>query len=322
MKNRPTVQFIKTGLTCISLCLIASSCTAPKSITESGKVTPKSQIKAGVNYNANIPTQTIKNAFEITQNGVAAIQNFKSDIEEGENAGATVNSMDLKKGAGNLSKYMIAYSIDPVGYGTSYYARYGLMKKIDIGYQQARGTHAFDMKYQFMGTTGAIGSYSENRMYGSIGVQYSSRQYGIPEKFKMMERIIDYKFKRTDVFVPLIFSKSFGSEEKKGSFSWGVAYNCTFLKYNIHNKIYDELNIESPYPDINEKKIFSSYGTFINLKVGHKCIYFLASLAAYYTDYGTYKLVDGSSAHLKGFTYIPSFGMQLVLPPLRKSMRR
>lgn len=326
MKTVPHIVKLSLALSCIIICLLVSGCAAPKSITESGKVTPKSQIKFGANYQANIPTQTIKNAVELVSSGVGAVKSLKRNYDEGQDPEAFFNSMNnsqkFKSQAGLISKYMIGYAVDPMNYGLNYYVRYGIAKKIDIGYQYSGGTNAFDFKYQFLGSTGSIGSDSDHRLYGSIGLQYSSRKYELPSKFRAMEKFIDFRFKRTDLFIPVIFSRSFGNEEKKGHFSWGLAYNGTFLNYTLQDNLSEKFNIDLPIPGINEKKYFSSYGTFINLKVGHKCVYLLASFAAYYTDYGTYKLIDGSSARLKGFTYVPTIGMQFMIPPLHKRKTR
>lgn len=327
MKTRDLLRLAKSGIiiNSIALSVIISGCTAPKSITESGKTTPRGQLKVGANYNANIPTQTIKNAVELVSTGVGAVKHAKANYEEEQKAEDIFNSMnnssELKNEAARLSKYALAYAVDPMTYGINYYARLGIAKRLDVGYQFAGGTNAFDVKYQFLGTTGSIGSYSENKFYGSIGLQYSSRKYELPARFKKMEEFIDFRFNRKDFFIPVIFSKSFGNEEKRGHISWGVAYNCTFLEYGMQNKIYQNPDINIPYQGIEHKR-FSSYGTFINLKTGYKCVYFLVSLAAYYTDYGTYKLIDGSSAHLHGFTYVPSIGVQFMTPGFHKRKDR
>jgi hypothetical protein len=313
MKTRDLFFLTKSGLAlnCVTLIVVITGCTAPKSITESGKTTPRGQLKVGANYNANIPTQTIKNAIELVGNGIGTVKSIKA-INNEQEAGE-----EIKNRAASLSKYAIGYAVDPMTYGINYYARLGIAKRVDIGYQYAGGTNAFDIKYQFLGTTGKIGSYSENRFYGSIGLQYSSRKYELPDKFKMMDEFIDFRFNRKDLFIPVIFSKSFGDEEKKGHFSWGVAYNRAFLEYGMQNKVYQNADLNIPYQNI-ERKQFSSYGTFINLKTGNRCVFFVMSLAVYYTDYGTYKLIDGSSAHLHGFTYVPSLGIQFVTPGFRK----
>jgi hypothetical protein len=327
MKTRDLLNLAKSGLAIntIALSVLITGCAAPKSITDSGKVTPKSQIKFGANYQANVPTQTIKNAVELVSSGVGAVKFVKKNIEE-QNPEAVFNAIGnsdrFKSHAGAISKYMIGYAVDPMNYGLNYYVRYGIARRFDIGYQYSGGTNAFDIKYQFLGTTGTIGSESSHKLYGSIGLQYSARQYELPARFRMVEEVIDFNFKRKDFFIPVIFSKSFGNEEKKGHFSWGVAYNGTFLSYALKETISDKYHIDLPIPSIDEKKYFSSYGTFINLKVGHKCVYFLASFAAYYTNYGTYKLIDGTSARLKGFTYVPTLGMQFVIPPLHKKKVR
>lgn len=316
---------LKRLLILASISVILTNCTAPKSITDSGKVTPKNQLKIGVSYNANIPTQTIKNAVEVVNTGVKAAKIMDENYDKGGNTESGIytigNSPEFKNKEGDLSRYVLGYSVDPMTYGINYYARYGIAKRFDIGYQYSGGTSSFDGKYQFLGSTGEIGSYNENRLYGSIGLQYSSRKYELPMKLGVMQNYFDYKFKRKDFFVPIVFSKSFGNEEKIGHFSWGVAYNLTYLEYGFQNKIYESPDAPYLLTNVDVKKFFSSYGTFINVKTGYKYVYFLVSLAAYYTDYGTYKLIDDSQARLTGFTFVPSIGIQGMIPPMRKKKK-
>ena len=69
---------IKPALTGIALTLIVTSCTAPKSITDSGKVTPKHQIKAGASY--NIQYDSINPSYQQEQQPLIEMQSNKVEL--------------------------------------------------------------------------------------------------------------------------------------------------------------------------------------------------------------------------------------------------
>ncbi len=62
---------------------------------------------------------------------------------------------------------------------------------------------------------------------------------------------------------------------------------------------------------------YSSYGAFANLKLGYKYVYVVPAFSLYYQNYGTFTLLDGSSASLSGWTFIPSIGLQARIPSFR-----
>ena len=323
MKNKSLIIIAKLCLFSFTLCLLLTGCTAPRSMMDSGKVTPKHQLKIGASYSANVPTQTIKNATELIHTGIEAVKLINTSDNSKKNAEVAIrtlnNSPEFSDEGKKLTQYLLAYSIDPLTYGINYYARYGLLKRVDVGYQYAGGTNAFDAKYQFLGSTGSIGSSDGKKLYGSIGIQYSAKNYSLPSWLGKVQDHVGFEMKRKDVFVPIIFSKSFGQEEKTGHFSWGLAYNYTFLEYGFNPKQGSAISqIDFPYSSMHYKKHFSSYGAFVNVKVGYKYVYFLASLSVYYQDYGKFTMLDGSQSHFSGFTYVPSMGVQFVIPPLHK----
>jgi hypothetical protein len=297
------------------LALILTSCAAPRAIIDSGKVTPKNQIKLGGNYAGNIPILTIRNSAEVVKKAVQYVNSNDVNTFTEEVSQSSVYDERYRL----LNKYALSYFLDPFMVGYNCYVRYGIIKKVDIGYQYSIGTHAFDAKYQFLGTTGAIGTGEKNKnVYGSVGLQYSSREFSLPFGLDKIQNRIGLEFKRKDFFVPVIFSRSFGPEEKTGHFSWGVAYNHTFLQYGFKPKDIISENTSLNFPNANYKKNFASIGTFVNVKVGYKFVYFLAAFSMYYQNYGNFTLLDGSSVNLSGFTYVPSIGLQIVIPPIKK----
>lgn len=302
-KKSFAIHFYLRSIIFISIvCTYASGCIAPRSIMDSGKVTPKNQIKVGASYSANIPTQTIKNVVE---------------------AAKTLDNTTVYDDAFNRSaKYLFAYSLDPMSVGMNYYARYGVINKVDVGYQYASGSHAFDAKYQFLGSTGAIGTDAPKTIYGSVGLQYSFRNYKLPYGFDKIQERLGFDLKRKDILIPVIFSTSFGEEEKIGHLAWGLAYNHTFLEYGFNPKEIYNIQTNIPYTSAHYKKNFGSIGAFVNMKVGYKYAYFLASFSAYYQNYGKFTMLDGSQVKFSGYTFVPSIGMQIVIPPLGKFRKK
>jgi hypothetical protein len=115
-----------------------------------------------------------------------------------------------------------------------------------------------------------------------------------------------------------------GPEERVGCFSFGVVYSHSFISYEITPKnIYVEQainNVESELVlPVSHKSGFDAYGTFINVKVGKKYVFFNFSLAMYYQNYGRYPMIGGSEVLLKGISIIPSYGIQFnILPKTKK----
>lgn len=280
------------------ICTVIPACIAPRSMMDSGKVTPKKQIKIGASYSANFPTQTIKNVVE---------------------AAETLDNDTIYDDAFNRSaRYLFAYALDPLSVGVNYYARYGIIDRVDIGYKYAAGTHAFDAKYQFWGNLGPIGSEAKNTIYGSVGLQYSFNNYKLPFGFDKIQERIGFDLKRKDILIPFIFSISLGPEERIGHISWGLAYNHTFLEYGFEPKEIYNIQTNLPFTASHHKKNFAAIGAFVNMKVGYKYAYFLASFSAYYQNYGKFIMMDGSQVSFSGFTFVPSIGLQIVIPPLGK----
>ncbi|MEI6348604.1 MAG: hypothetical protein WCP69_11720 [Bacteroidota bacterium] len=289
-----------------SIILFLSGCAAPRSITQSGKVTPHKQFRFGSNFSGNISTSVSKTLFD-------GAQSTASDL-------INQDTVRLEETVAKLEKVALAYSLDPIGSGYDFYLRYGVLKHFDIGYKFASGVHVFDAMYQFMGSTGTIESVGKKGICGSIGVQYSSQKYDLPLGFNKIQDLLGYTMKRKDILIPLIFSVSFGEEEKFGNFSWGLAYSHSFIDYGFDpdNIFYDRINSTTPVSltAIEGKKNYSSIGAFVNIKAGYKYVYLISSLSVFYQDYGTYNMLGGGTANLSGLTIIPTLGIQFNLQKL------
>ena len=210
----------------------------------------------------------------------------------------------------------MAYCLDPISYNTEFYFRYGLGHRFDIGYRNTGGANAFDVMYQFLGSNKNSNESDNEGLYGSIGAQYSWQNYRFVNlsKLDIVQQLFGFDMSRKDITIPLVFSISFGPEERDGSFSFGVAYSHSFINYKISPKnIYAEKIIDKA-PElllpVSGKSGFDAFGTFVNVKVGRKFVYFNFSLAAYYQHYGKYQMLGGSNVSLKGISIVPSYGLQ------------
>ncbi|WP_345166325.1 hypothetical protein [Nibribacter koreensis] len=283
--------------------LAVTSCTAPRSIIHSGRVTPHGQFKAGANFGGNIATEPIGQLKDVTEDAIVALANRDSVYYDG-----------LVKSA---TKAAIAYSLDPVGPTFDFYVRYGVLPRVDVGYKYASGVHVLDANYQFLGPEAGTNAGAE-RWYGSVGVQYAGQNSDIFDKLFLnkLSSVLEFKAARKDVLVPLTFSRSFGPDEEFGNISFGVAYNHTFVEYGlVPGKLYEKVGGGKAVKleGLTRKQDFASYGLFVNAKVGAKRIFLLPSLSMFYQKYGTYELLKGETEDFSGISIIPSIGVQIGL---------
>jgi len=286
----------------IILLALAASCTPSRGIIASGKVTTKGAIKAGYNASFNVSTSSASEIDDIAEAAVDALRNR--------------DSIYYDQGIKTLTRTLLAYSLDPTASTSDLYIRYGIADRVDVGYKYASGAHVIDAMYQFLGSTGTIDNPGPEGLYGSIGLQYSGQNSSLPSKLGLntLSSILDYELSRKDILVPLVFSKSFGPEEQYGNISWGVVYGHTSIKYGFEpGNLYEKLGNTQPrkIAGIQKKQSFSSYGTFINGKIGFKYAYLVPALSIYYQNYGTYDILGLQEESYKGMTFIPSLGLQI-----------
>ncbi|MCB2408533.1 hypothetical protein [Hymenobacter lucidus] len=310
--KRPTL--LRAGLALASLTtLLATSCTAPRIMTMSGKVTPKGEFKAGGNLAFNLPTETISKTSSAVKE--AATQLASQDKVDYSTSGELVEKLQVAA---------LAYVLDPVQTAPDLYVRYGVIDRLDVGYKYAFGSHVFDGMYQFMGPVGTPEQPggAAGAMYGSIGLQFATQRAKLPDipYLDDINGLLQFRATRNDLLVPLVFSHSFGPEEEIGAISYGVVYSHTFLRYGFDPRnIYVSNSASQLIPSLPERKqSFSSYGAFVNVKVGFRYAYIVPALAMYYQNYGTYQLLNSKSAKLSGMTFIPSIGVQFRIPTGRR----
>lgn len=286
---------------------LVGSCTAPRTIVSTGKVTPKGEFRVGGNLAFNVATETI------SKTGSA----LKSAAEE------TVRK-DTVGYSGTIDRLQVAalaYVLDPVRPSSDFYVRYGALDRLDVGYKYAFGSHVFDAAYQFLGPTGTVerpgGPAGAN--YASIGLQFATQRANLPSLpfLDDIDEILGFRATRRDIIVPLVFSHSFGAEEEIGAISYGVVYTHTFLRYGFEpGRIF---NGNAKVPALPQQKTnFPSFGGFVNAKFGYRYAYVIPSLGIYYQNYGDYKLLNNQSASLSGLTIVPSIGLQFRIPSSRR----
>lgn len=292
--------------------LLASACTTPRSVLGSGKVVPKNTIRGGINYTFNISTSPIT-------------QSAKSIYRFADNYG-NKDTVYYDQTVRDINASLLAYCLDPITFTNEYYLRFGLGHRMDMGYRNSGDAHGVDVMYQFLGGTGTFKDSEYKGMYGSVGFQYAHQNFKFMNNriFNKFERLFGFTMRRQDFTIPIIFSKSWGPEERTGCFSFGVAYTHSLIKYKIKPKgIYYLNDVDNGIPPqllepIEGKMDYSSYGTFINFKVGRRYVFFNLSVSAYYQNYGKYKMMGGATTSLEGFSIVPSYGVQFNIPTKRK----
>lgn len=284
--------------------LFATACTAPRAVTNSGKVTPHGQFKVGGDLVFNIGTRTLSELSGAVKDEVAAA--------------AGKDTVNYSQRFTRIQTAAIAYVLDPLQPSTAFYVRYGALPRVDVGYKYAFGAHAFDAMYQFLGATGTPenpqGQAGET--YGSIGLQFATQRAKLPSIpfLDNVSNLLNFRATRRDLMVPLIFSTSLGREEEIGAVSYGVVYNHTFITYGFEpTKVYLP-GTNDKVDGLTAKNNFASFGAFVNGKFGFRYAYILPALALYYQNYGTYQLLNNTSTRLKGVTIIPSLGVQFRIP--------
>lgn len=298
------------------LLISASSCVAPRAITNSGKVTPKGNWVVSTNQTYNIataPAGKVASALDINLENLT-----NGSLDTVSLAQSNAVATDWQK----VGEALIANNFDPIGGGFEFAVRYGIAERFDVGFKRVGRAKAIDIQFQFLGSLGNVDDFTESvtgKWYGSIGLQYSSQDLSLPFWAKPLTTKLEYDFSRKDILIPLIFSYGLGNEESIGAISFGLSYNYTNMRYSTTpftyariqdvNGVVTALNTAA----ITETKNISSFGAFANMKIGYRRFYFLPALSVYYQNYGTLQNFVGESFQMKGLTIVPSLGLRLRL---------
>ena len=299
-----------------ALVLLAATaaCTAPRSITTSGKVTPQGEFRVAYNQSVNVGTAPLSKAG-------TAVKGAASQLGNQAASGQKVNYSDA---VSDVQTAALAYLLDPVQPAADLSIRYGIVPRLDAGYKYAFGSHVFDAQYQLLGPTGSVENPERGAAggttYASVGLQYAIQRTGLPKISFLsdLNNLLGLSATRHDLIVPLTVSQSFGPEESIGAISYGAVYAHSWVSYGFTpSNLYNRAGTDVLPTLSRQSRDFSSYGLFINLKVGYKYVYVVPALSVYYQNYGTYTLVDGSTTSLSGATFIPSLGVQFRIPSFK-----
>jgi hypothetical protein len=156
---------------------------------------------------------------------------------------------------------------------------------------------------------GNIEDETDERWYGSAGLQFSTQKYELPGVLDDIRDRLGYKYRRTDLMLPVIFSYSFGNEEKYGAVSGGFALNYAHISYSsLPVNIFTAEGIQ--LFGVDKTQNYIAYGAFLNFKAGYRFVYFVPALSVWYQDYGEYSFLGNDSYALKGWTIVPSLGLR------------
>ena len=286
--------------------LLATACSAPRAIVATGKVTPQGEFRVGFNQAFNIAT--------------APLNKVGSAVKEAASSAANKDTVGYGGAITNLQAAALAYILDPVQPAADLSIRYGLVPRLDAGYKYAFGSHVFDAQYQLLGPTGSperpgAGAVT-GTTYASIGLQFATQRAKLPSLpfLSDITSVLNFRGTRNDLLVPLVVSQSFGPEEEIGAISYGLVYAHSWVTYGFApENVY--LNPNQKIPSLpNQSRNFSSFGGFLNLKLGYRYFYVIPALSVFYQNYGTYTLLNGASTSISGVTFVPSLGFQLRIP--------
>jgi len=269
-------------------------------VTHSGKVTPRGDFRVGGGFSYNAPQETFNRIFG----------SLEKNINNLEKADSLYADESFRESQAALAMW----SLDPIGMNMQLSARYGIWDGFDLGFTYAGGVKVYDARYQFLGSRGTWKDSSISGSYGSMGIQYSSQEYELPSYLGKLQSLLGYKLERKDVLIPVVFSKSFGQEEKYGSVGYGFSLGHSWIRYEFDvQEIYEfvEGKVQEVSVIPQGKGSYWTYGGFVNLALGYKYIYFIPSFSVYYQDYGTYTLIADEKESFSGLTFVPYLGLEL-----------
>lgn len=284
--------------------LFLQSCTAPRSVIESGRVTPKGHFRSGIGTTTNIPTAFTSQVINTLKEGIGT---------------STKDTFYIEENINNVTGSIVSYTLDPLTQTFDFYLRYGLVHNLDFGYKFTGGVHALDVQYQLVGDEEHNNFNWGKGINSSIALQYSGNKYKLPGILKNIQDMLGYEMGRKDLFVKFIVSRSFGEDEKNGHLGFGLAYSHAFIRYGLNpgkNLVYLEENngmsVREKLSFISEgENNYGSYGAFMNFRAGYKHVFLYGALNIFWQDYGRYELFENYSYESKGMTLIPTLGIQV-----------
>ena len=288
-----------------SALLLASSCTAPRAIIATGKVTPQGEFRVGYNQGLNLAS--------------APLDKASSAVKEAASQAVTQQKVDYTDATTQLQAAALAYVLDPVQPTADLSIRYGIVPRFDAGYKYAFGSHVFDAQYQLLGPTGTPENpgpgAATGTTYASIGLQFATQRAKLPSIpfLSDINAVLNFRATRHDLLIPLTFSNSFGPEEEFGAISYGLVYAHSWVSYGFAPDKFYNGSVKVPELPLQSRN-FSSFGGFLNLKFGYRYFYVIPAVSVFYQNYGDFALLNNQSTSLSGVTFVPSIGLQLRIP--------
>ena len=103
----------------VALAFACLACTGPRSIWLSPEATPKGDFRVGGGMDVNLPTETSEALFGGLESGVEHLYDRAAGSDTAK-VPITADSLN------DMTRALIAYSIDPLGLHPSLFVRYGL----------------------------------------------------------------------------------------------------------------------------------------------------------------------------------------------------
>ncbi|WP_310391139.1 hypothetical protein [Hymenobacter sp.] len=293
------------GLLAAAALSLTASCTAPRAIVATGKVTPQGEFRVGYNQGFNLAS--------------APLGKVGGALKDAASTAASKDTVGYGGAVTNLQAAALAYILDPVQPTADLSVRYGIVPRLDAGFKYAFGSYVFDAQYQLLGPAGSPESPGAGAgsgvTYASVGLQFATQRAKLPSLpfLTDINEVLNFRATRNDLLVPLIFSQSFGPEEEIGAISYGVVYAHSWVSYGFApDNIF--INTQKLPALPTQSRDFSSFGGFVNLKFGYRYFYVIPALSVFYQNYGQYALLNGASTSLSGVTFVPSLAFQLRIP--------
>ena len=199
------------------------------------------------------------------------------------------------------------------------YVRYGIRPRLDAGYKYTFGSHVFDAQYQLLGPTGSVekpgAGAAPGTLYASIGLQFASQRAKLPS--------IPFL---SDINSVLNLSATPPRHPHSAHLQQLVRHRGVHRGHQLRRGLRAQLGELRLRPHQNlqwlgarggaaqQSRDFSSFGGFVNLKIGYRYVYFVPAVSVFYQNYGNFALLNNQNVSIKGLTVIPSIGFQLRIP--------
>ena len=280
------------GLVALPFAILLAGCAAPRAVLWDGTTGGRGDVQGHLGMVGCLPTATLEAV------GQSAVDALEPLVKE--------QSFSDEKLYGNGTRTLVAAGLDMPGANVVAEIHVGLGWGLEAGYRREGGANAWALRWQFL-------SAADAGWNAGVGAMYSSLDYDLPSTIGDFQKLLGYEFKRTDIEVPLVFSKPFGDGGKYGSAGFGLVGAWTRTRYGfdpdgIYRRWGGEVELLERLPE--QEMSFFSYGGMGYLKVGYKHVWLFGGLTVMTQDYGSYKVPSREDVKLSGTTILPSLGVE------------